>query len=141
MSTTSVLVSALTLLAVLMVLLLFVVSGVYKFRDPDGYVAVLRARTGGSESLCRALIVCAGLLQVVAPLLVAALHVSAAFVLPHPWLRALAVLGCVGLTLFTLIATYLFKVPKFRPEKPWPLLSNVSVAGGLVLLARQTAAA
>ena len=126
----------LTLLAAVLVLLMFVVSAVYKLRDPDSYTALLAQKIGGRTTFARVLIYCAALLQLLAPLVIVAHFASAALgVAPHPWLRALAVLACVGLVLFTVIATVMFKLPSFNPAKPWPLLSNVSVAGGLALLA------
>ena len=126
---------ALTLLAAVLVLLMFVVSAVYKFRDMDSYTALLAQKIGGRTTLARVLIYCAALLQLLAPLVIVAHFAAALGVAPHPWLRALAVLACVGLVLFTVIATVMFKLPSFNPAKPWPLLSNVSVAGGLALLA------
>ena len=129
------------LVSIVLLLTLFFVSGIYKFSTTDVYVDLLRQRTGASEDLCRFLIVCAGLLQIVAPLLLVAFHGSAVFMTPHPLLRALAVLGCAGLVVFALLATYLFKLPKLSASKPWPFLSNLSIAGGLALLAERTAAA
>lgn len=126
----------LTLVAAVLVLLMFLISSVYKLRDPDSYTKVLAQKIGGNTSVARLLIYCAALLQLLAPLVIAAhFATSVAGFEPHPWLRTLAVLSCVGLVLFTVIATIMFKVPSFNTAKPWPLLSNVSVTGALALLA------
>lgn len=130
------------LIASVLVLAMFLISSVYKMRDQSGYVDILRKTTALPLSVCRALIAGATLLQCVAPLIILAVQVADFGVDVHPWLRRLAMLSVLGLIVFTVIATVLFKLPQVRKGgKPWPLLSNVSVTGGLLLLLHQQAAA
>lgn len=127
------------LVAAILLLTMFLVSSVYKFSDLDTYTSVLDSKLHLPD-VSRFLIVCAALLQLFASLILIGFFGLSLKTRPHPWLRTLAMLSCVGLIVFTVVATLMFKVPSFDASKPWPLLSNVSVTGGLVLMALQVTA-
>ena len=128
--------SILRTVASVLVLLMFSISSIYKLRDIEGYTNILKKSASVlSRGLCKALIIAAALLQLIAPFIIVVCSFADIFMEAHPWLTLLSNLSVVGLVIFTVVATVLFKVPTFSVQNPWPLLSNVSVVGGLLLLA------
>ena len=109
---------------------MFIVSGIYKFSQTDKYISMLQKRIGGSEQLNKFLIICAALLQILGSLLIITIHAMSLFGKTHSYLKIFSTLAVIALVLFTLLTTYLFK--SLSKENPWPFLSNVSVAGGLL---------
>ena len=66
-----------SLIAIITILLMFIVSGIYKFSQTDKYISILQTRIGGSEEINRILILCAGLLQLLGSLLIIVFHTMA----------------------------------------------------------------
>lgn len=119
-----------SLIAIVTILSMFIISGVYKFLQTDKYISMLQEKIGGSKQLNKFLIICAALLQILGSLLIITIHTLSLFGQTHSNLKIFSTLAVIALTLFTLLATYLFKT--LSKENPWPFLSNISVAGGLL---------
>lgn len=123
-----------SLAGVIVTLFMFIISGMYKFAYSEKYVSMLQSRIGGSEQLNKLLIVCAGLLQLAGSSLIIIFHTMSFFDKTHDLLKLFSSLAVIGLLLFTLLTTYLFKLPSLSKENPWPFLSNISIAGAFLLM-------
>jgi uncharacterized membrane protein YphA (DoxX/SURF4 family) len=141
------------LTAVVLLLLIFIVSGVQKALgyvgrsdfSPKEVAKYLSVVSGIPTALTAIALFIAVAIELLAPpAIIASLVLSKAVVdspLPLAFglsLNHLAYLGVLGLILFTVLATLAYHFPT-DPAQQIPFMKNLSIIGGLILLAREYA--
>ena len=105
-----------------LVVLMFIVSGLYKLYDPlPSVVRLSKKATYLPKNLVPVIIFLAGLWELVAGLMVYSRH------------RSTRILGLYMLVVFTILATLIFYFPP-TGMKYYPFISNITTIGGLLSL-------
>ena len=113
----------------ILITLLFFLSGfekIYLFAQSTGKFA---KKIGISLTLAQFIISCVVVLELVAPVIIAAYLYTRAFSLV-PFFK----LAVIALSLFTILATALYHNPLKSKENYYSFMSNVSTLGGLMAL-------
>lgn len=133
-------------IASILIVLMFILSGVFKFMDIDMEASRLDAKLqnnfgiddplGGNGIVL--IILIAGIWELLGSLMIlyGTFHDNLPFLSKDSFSSAVTIgkYGCVSLIIFTMIVTLIFHFPPNTPGKYYPFISNVNTVGGLMLL-------
>lgn len=131
-------------IASILIVLMFVLSGVFKFMDTDMEASRLDIKLQNNFGIedpldgngVVILVVLAALWELAGSLMI--LYGSFHDLLPQKINDispgTIGKYGCMSLIIFTVIATLIFHFPPNTPGKYYPFISNVNTVGGLILL-------
>ena len=114
-----------------LITIMFLLSGIHKFQGFDTTVKGFMGITGLNQRISHIAILCAALLQIIAPLLI--MYESYTNTGKY---RNYAKLSCFALAIFTVAATLIYHYPP-TGKTYYPFISNVTAFGSLLLLAEQ----
>ena len=114
-----------------LITIMFLLSGIDKFKNFNPTVAGFVDKTGLSSNIATWAITGAALLQLVAPLIIMhEMHFKSGKYKKH------AKMACFALAVFTVAATLVYHYPP-TGRTYYPFISNVTTFGALLLLAEQ----
>lgn len=117
------------LLNSMLITIMFLISGIYKFQGFDATINGFAGKTGLDVSISTIAIAMAAVLQITAPLVI----MYEAYYKTGKY-RKYAQLSCYGLAGFTVMATLIYHYPP-TGNTYYPFISNVTTFGALLLLA------
>jgi uncharacterized membrane protein YphA (DoxX/SURF4 family) len=118
----------LILISTIYITLLFFLSGFNKINNFTNTVQGLMKKTTFPLLLSKIIISCVILLEIVAPFIISLYSYNA-----NPKLYTYTKLSLIGLMVFTILATVIYHFPPFGTNY-YPVMSNISTLGGLLLL-------
>ena len=116
------------LISTIYITLLFFLSGFHKIKNFTNTVQGLMKKTKFPLLLSKIIISCVILLEIVAPFIISLYSYNS-----NPKLYTYTKLSLIGLMVFTILATVIYHFPPFGSNY-YPVMSNLSTMGGLLLL-------
>jgi len=116
------------LISTIYITLLFFLSGFHKIKNFTNTVQGLMKKTKFPLLLSKIIISCVILLEIVAPFIISLYSYNS-----NPKLYTYTKLSLIGLMVFTILATAIYHFPPFGSNY-YPVMSNLSTMGGLLLL-------
>ena len=114
--------------------LMFFLSGFNKITDFSQVTKGFCSKTSLPLSLCKIVIVCVILLEIIAPLTIA-IYTGNPQLQSNKLFRNMTKVSIISLIVFTILATLLYHFPPYGSNY-YSFLSNLSTVGGLLLLLR-----
>lgn len=122
------------IIAVFLIINMFFISGITKFKNFNSEVLRLNNKLPYLTNYNNILIVFAGILEIIAPLIIFYCLIKKLYFENLSNLEnKLNVLSIIGLIIFTILATFIFYFP-FTGQKWYPFISNTVTTGALLTL-------
>lgn len=119
-------------IASVFITLMFFLSGFNKITDFSQVTKGFCNKTSLPLSLCKLIIVCVILLEIIAPLTIA-IYTGSPSLQTNKMFRNITKLSILSLIVFTILATLLYHFPPYGSNY-YSVMSNLSTVGGLLLL-------
>lgn len=118
----------LILISTIFITLLFFISGFHKIIDFIQVVKGFMNKTKLPFTLCKIIIICVILLEIIAPLIISIYSYN-----HNPLLYIYTKASLLGLIIFIILATFMYHFPPVGSNY-YSFMSNLSTLGGLLLL-------